>query len=137
MRRTEIIVFVSAVVVPLLIGLSSLLPAEIYSSAVWHILWIIIAVALIIGIIYLIRKTYNTKRTTTMGRLWRIRSAFMMHIAFLLMIAGGFCTSLFSRRGTLHLFPSQTADCFISSDGKMERLPSAVTLLSFAPEYYP
>ncbi|MDE6379746.1 MAG: cytochrome c biogenesis protein CcsA [Muribaculaceae bacterium] len=72
-----------------------------------------------------------------MGRLWRIRSAFMMHIAFLLMIAGGFCTSLFSRRGTLHLFPSQTADCFISSDGKMERLPSAVTLLSFAPEYYP
>lgn len=53
------------------------------------------------------------------------------------MIAGGFCTSLFSRRGTLHLFPSQTADCFISADGKMEKLPSAVTLLSFAPEYYP
>ena len=53
------------------------------------------------------------------------------------MIAGGFCTSLFSRRGTLHLSPSQTSDCFISSERKMEKLPSAVTLLSFAPEYYP
>ncbi|MDE5996702.1 MAG: cytochrome c biogenesis protein ResB, partial [Muribaculaceae bacterium] len=123
MRRTEIIVFVSAVVISLLIGLSSLLPAEIYSSAIWHILWIAIAVALIFGII--------------MGRLWRNGPAFIMHIAFLFMIVGGFCTSLSSRRGTLHLFPSQTADCFISANGKMEKLPSAVTLLSFAPEYYP
>ena len=151
MRRTEIIVFVSAVVISLLIGLSSLLPAEIYSSAIWHILWIAIALALIFGIICLLRKTpnvkrttsniqrktYNVKRTTSTERLWRNGPVFIMHIAFLFMIAGGFCTSLFSRRGTLHLFPSQTADCFISADGKMEKLPSAVTLLSFAPEYYP
>ena len=123
MGRTEIIVFVSAVAVALMIGLSSLLPAEIYSSTIWHILWISIAAALISGII--------------MGRLWRNGPAFIMHIALLTMIAGGFCTSLFSRRGTLHLFPSQTADRFISSDGKMEKLPYAVTLLSFAPEYYP
>ena len=123
MCRTEVSVFISAVVITLLIGLSSLLPPGIYSSAAWHILWIAIAAALIFGII--------------MGRLWRNGPAFIMHIAFLCMIAGGFCNSLFSRRGTLHLFPSQTEDCFISSDGKMERLPCAVTLLSFAPEYYP
>ncbi|MDE6017645.1 MAG: cytochrome c biogenesis protein CcsA [Muribaculaceae bacterium] len=123
MSRTEIIVFVSAVVISLLIGFSSLLPAEIYSSAIWKILWIAIAGVLIVGII--------------MGRLWRNGPALIMHISFLCMIAGGFCTSLFSRRGTLHLFPSQTADHFMTSDGKMEKLPSAVTLLSFAPEYYP
>ena len=72
-----------------------------------------------------------------MGRLWRNWTAFIMHFSFLCMIAGGFCNSLFSRHGTLHLLPSQTADYFISSDGKKEGLPSAVTLLSFAPEYYP
>lgn len=137
MRRTEIIVFVSAVGISLLIGLSSLLPVEIYSSAIWHLLWIAIAVALIFGIIHPVRKTYNVKRTTSMGRLWRNRPVFIMHMAFLCMIAGGFCTSLFSRRGTLHLFPSQTADRFISADGRLEKLPCAVTLLSFSPEYYP
>ncbi|MDE6511888.1 MAG: cytochrome c biogenesis protein ResB, partial [Muribaculaceae bacterium] len=109
--------------ISLLVGLSSLLPAEIYSSAIWRILWLAIGAALIFGIIS--------------GRLWRNVPAFIMHIAFLFMMAGGFCSSLLSRRGTLHLFPSQTTDCFISTNGKMEKLPSAVTLLSFAPEYYP
>ena len=137
MRHTEVIVFVLAVGISLLIGLSSLLPAEIYSSAIWHILWSVIAAALIFGLSIIGRKTQNAKRTTLMGRLWRNWTAFIMHVSFLCMIAGGFCNSLFSRRGTLHLFPSQTADRFITSDGKTERLPSAVTLLSFAPEYYP
>ncbi len=72
-----------------------------------------------------------------MGRLWRNRPAFIMHLSFLCMIAGGFCTSILSRQGTLHLLPSQTADHFIAADGKLEKLPSAVTLLSFSPEYYP
>ncbi|MDE6551545.1 MAG: cytochrome c biogenesis protein CcsA [Muribaculaceae bacterium] len=137
MRRTEVIVFASAVVLVLLIGLSSLLPAGIYSSALWHILWIMIALALIIGIICLLRQTYNVKRKTSMGRLWWFRPVFIMHFSFLCMIAGGFCTSLFSRQGTLHLFPSQTADSFITAQGKAERLPEAVTLLAFTPEYYP
>ncbi len=123
MRNTEIIVFISAVVVALLIGLSSLLPAGIYSSVAWKVLWIAIAAAMTAVII--------------LGRLWRNVAAFIIHISFLFMIAGGFCTSLFSRRGTLHLFPSQTADSFISPDGKIERLPEAVTLLRFTPEYYP
>ncbi|MDE7409814.1 MAG: cytochrome c biogenesis protein CcsA [Muribaculaceae bacterium] len=123
MGRTENIVFVSAVAVTLLIGLSSLLPSRIYSSAIWHILWIAIAAAIITGII--------------MGRLWRNWPAFIMHIAFLFMIAGGFCTSLFSRHGMLHLLPCRTTDSFITDAGKSEKLPETVTLLSFTPEYYP
>ncbi len=123
MRRTEVIIFVSAILVTLMIGLSSLLPTDIYSSAGWKVLWIVIAAAMTIGII--------------MGRLWRNWTAFIMHISFLCMIAGGFCNSLFSRQGTLHLLPSQTVDYFISSDGKRLQLPESVTLLSFALEYYP
>ena len=72
-----------------------------------------------------------------MGRFRRNWTALIMHFSFLCMIAGGFCNSLLSRRGTLHLLPSQTADYFISSDGTKQALPSAVTLLSFATEYYP
>lgn len=137
MRRTETVIFASAIVLSLLIGLSSLLPADIYSSAIWHILWIAVAIALILGIICLIRKKYNVKRSSLMGRLWRNRTVFILHVSFLCMIAGGFCTSLFSRHGTLHLFPSQTSDSFIGASGKVERLHVAVTLLSFTPEYYP
>ncbi len=123
MRHTKLIIFTLSIVTTLLIGLSSLLPSSIYSSAVWHIFWIVIAAVLVFGII--------------MGRLWRNWPAFIMHISFLCMIAGGFCTSLFSRQGTLHLLPEQTANHFIVPDGKLEKLPTAITLLSFAPEYYP
>ncbi len=123
MRNTKIIVFISAVAVALLIGLSSLLPPTVYSFWGWKALWFMIAIALVFGIIK--------------GRLWRNFPAFIMHLSFLCMIAGGFCTSLFSRRGILHLYPSQTADYFIAPDGKAEPLPCAVTLISFAPEYYP
>ncbi len=123
MRPIEIIVFILAVVAALLIGLSSLLPPEVYSSATWKILWIVIGIALIFGIFK--------------GRLWQNMPVFIVHISLLCMIIGGFCTSIFSRRGTLHLYPSQTADSFIRGDGKVEKLPTAVTLIKFAPEYYP
>ncbi|MDE6637810.1 MAG: cytochrome c biogenesis protein CcsA [Muribaculaceae bacterium] len=123
MRRTEIIIFVSSIIIILTIGLSSLFPAEIYSSAAWKILWIVIFVMMATGII--------------MGRLWRNMTVFIMHISFLCMIAGGFCNSLFSRHGTLHLSPSETAGYYVSDEGRRETLPEAVTLLQFAPEYYP
>ena len=123
MRHSKGIIFGSAVVLSLLIGLSSLLPPDIYSSAGWHILWVAAAIALIAGII--------------MGRLWRNVTVFIMHLSFICMIAGGFCTSLFSRRGTLHLLPNQTSDTFFTEEGRPLRLPEAVTLLSFSQEYYP
>ncbi|MDE5839909.1 MAG: cytochrome c biogenesis protein CcsA [Muribaculaceae bacterium] len=125
MRRIEskTIIFIAAVVLSLLIGLSSLCNPGIYSSVVWHILWILIAAGLILGMIK--------------GRLWRNVPAFIMHLSFLCMIAGGFCTSTFSKRGTLHLLPQQTATSFTTTDGRYASLPSSVTLLSFTQDYYP
>ena len=123
MRPTETLIFILAVGAALLIGLTSLMPAGVYSSAGWHAFWAAAAAALTFGIIK--------------GHLWRDIPAFIMHISFLCMIAGGFCTSTLSRRGTLHLLPSQTADSFTAADGKTEMLPCAVTLLSFAQEHYP
>lgn len=123
MRHSKGIIFGAAVAMSLLIGLSSLLPPDIYSSEGWHILWGAAAIALTAGII--------------MGRLWRNETVFIMHLSFLCMIAGGFCTSLFSRRGTLHLLPDRPADIFFTEKGQPVRLPEAVTLLSFSQEYYP
>ncbi len=60
-----------------------------------------------------------------------------MHVSFLCMIGGGFCTSRFSLNGILHLHPSQTARYFFTYDGELKKLPTSVTLLSFATEYYP
>lgn len=123
MRHTKGIIFGSAVTVSLLIGLSSLLPTDIYSSAGWHTLWGAAAIALAAGIIT--------------ERLWRNVTVFIMHLSFICMIAGGFCTSLLSRRGALHLLPDQTTDTFLTEKGMPVRLPEAVTLLSFSQEYYP
>ena len=123
MRLTENVIFAACVAGALLIGLTSMLPAGIYSSAGWHAFWAAVAVALTLGIVK--------------GRLWRDIPAFIMHISFLCMIAGGFCTSTLSRRGTLHLLPSKTADSFVTTDGKTEKLPCAVTLLAFTQEHYP
>ena len=121
--KAKTAIFTGAVILSLIIGLSSLMPESIYSSAGWHILWIAIGVALLAGM--------------AMKRLRSNRIVLLIHISLLCMIAGGFCTSLSSIRGTLHLSPDQTADSFFTSKGKAERLPEAVTLLSFAPEYYP
>lgn len=119
----RIAIFTVAVALSLLIGLSSLMPQEVYSSAGWYILWITIGVALVAGIM--------------MKQLRHHRALLIIHLSLLLMIVGGFCTALSSRRGTLHLLPAQTADTFITSKGKAEKLPEAVTLISFSPEYYP
>ena len=123
MRLTENVIFAACVAGALLIGLTSMLPAGIYSSAGWHAFWAAVAVAMTFGIV---------KR-----RLWRDIPAFMIHVSFLCIIAGGFCTSALSRRGTLHLLPSKTANSFVTTDGKTEKLPCAVTLLSFTQEHYP
>lgn len=123
MSRSKVLVFISAITITLLIGASSFLPAKIYSSAGWLILWILIGIAVIFG---LIKK-----------RLWRNIPLLLIHLSLLCMIIGGICTALFSQRGTLHLMPSATVDSFISEDGKLEKLPAPVTLISFSPEYYP
>lgn len=99
------------------------MPGDAYGSAYWFVLWIAVAIALAAMIVRF--------------RLWRNLPAFIMHISFLCMIAGGFCTALFAKRGSLHLMPEQTAATFTGKDGNREELPTQLTLLSFSPEYYP
>lgn len=99
------------------------MPSEIYSSAYWFVLWIAVAIALAAMIVRF--------------RLWRNLPAFVMHISFLCMMAGAFCTAIFAKRGTLHLTAAETSVTYTGEDGKQKELPTSLTLLSFSPEYYP
>ena len=98
------------------------MPPGVYSSALWCILWTIILLLLIVAVI----------RT----KLWHNIPSFLLHLSFILMIAGGFFTASTALRGTLHLSNAVPADSFIDSDGTPHPLPAELTLLSFAPEYY-
>lgn len=72
-----------------------------------------------------------------MLRLHHIRiSILLIHISFLLMLAGGICTACFSVHGILHLYPGESADTFISESGQLMRLPEKVTLTSFEIDCY-
>lgn len=123
MTRSEKASFYIIVLSILLIGVCSFMPIEVYSSAYWFVLWIAVAIALIALI--------------ARFRLWRNLPAFIMHVSFLCMIAGGFCSAMFSKRGTLHLSPMETTNTYTDKEGQQQELPTSVTLLSFAPEYYP
>lgn len=65
------------------------------------------------------------------------KSVVLIHVSFLLMIVGGICTALFSIHGVLHLYPGEYADSFIAEDGRIERLPERVKLVSFEIDRYP
>lgn len=61
----------------------------------------------------------------------------LIHISFLFIAVGGILTASLSRRGSLHLFPGETADSFVLSDSRVSPLPGPLTLLSFDIENYP
>ena len=122
MSHIRTVVFILAIGMSLLIGGTSLMPTSVYSSVAWIAVWC----AILTGVIISMVKT----------RLWVKPLVFILHLSFLCMIAGGFLTSISSQRGIMHLIPGQPADMFMEQDGTVRRLPHAVTLLSFSPQYH-
>ena len=121
MSHFRIAAFSIAVCFLLFVGITSFFP-NIYSSVVWSCIWALILVILLYAI-------YRTA-------LWRNPPVFILHLAFMAIISGGFLTSVYSYRGTLHLNPSQPVDSFIDERGTLRQLPSEITLMTFDTEYY-
>lgn len=70
-------------------------------------------------------------------RLYRRLSAFMIHISFLLILAGALVTHCFGRQGTLHLrLDEAAASQLVIDEGREETLPFNVSLTDFKIEYY-
>ena len=61
----------------------------------------------------------------------------LMHVAFLLMLAGALITHLSGVSGSLHLREGETLSAFEADDGHAVELPFSIRLDSFDVEYYP
>lgn len=61
----------------------------------------------------------------------------LLHLSFLLVIAGGVSTWHLAEKGSVKLEKGKTAEFFYTSDGGRQPLPVPVTLENFKIEYYP
>jgi cytochrome c biogenesis factor len=95
----------------------------VYGSWWFSALWAVLTVS---ACAYMMkRKLY--KRTALM----------LLHLSFVVILAGALTTHLFSRRGSVRLRTGVAASTFISNDNKRELLPFSLTLKEFRVVNYP
>ncbi len=98
--------------------------ADIYGSWWFAVLW---AVECVLALIYLIKcKVY--KRPATM----------LLHLSFVVILAGALVTHLYGVQGTLHLRQGDATNAFVNKEtGGMDMFPFAVSLKDFQLQTYP
>jgi ABC-type transport system involved in cytochrome c biogenesis permease subunit len=94
----------------------------VYHHPVFFTLWAVTAVA---GMAYLLR--CSGKRPVVV----------LLHVAFLLILAGALVTHLSGESGSIHLREGETLSAFEADDGRAVELPFSLRLESFDIEYYP
>ena len=122
MNRFRFVVFCVAVCFSLFVGTTSFMPETFYSSAVWSCIWFAVLVLLLV--------------TIFRSSMWKNPPVFLLHLAFVSIISGGFLTSIYSYSGTLHLSTAQPIYSFVDTHGISRQLPSEITLVAFNTEYY-
>ena len=68
--------------------------------------------------------------------LWRNPASLMLHVSFLVVLAGAICTWLLQQRGVVRLSPGEKVVEFRSAKGELLPLPAVMELDSFRVEYY-
>ena len=94
----------------------------IYNAWAFKVLWLAIVVS---GGIVLWQK-----------RMWRRWTVLMLHLSFVVILAGALLTNLTSKKGMLHLRQGVPADRFLMND-HLEELPFLLRLDTFHIECYP
>ena len=69
-------------------------------------------------------------------QLWRRASVCMLHVSFLVILAGAALTWFTASEGVLHIRQGETQDRYLS-DGHVRMLPFALSLHAFTIDYYP
>lgn len=95
----------------------------IYHSPVFIALW---AVTAIVGVMLLLRRGTIRKPAT-----------FMLHISFVLILAGALITMLTGKSGMMELRRGLATNQWSTNEGFRERLPFTLQLKEFRIEYYP
>lgn len=111
----------AATVIEKLIGSDSAF-SVIYHNPVFIALWAITAVS---GVIYLVKR--GSIRKT---------AVFLLHIAFVMILAGALITMLTGKNGSIHLRQGQPATEWASDEGFRQPLPFTLCLQEFNIEYY-
>ena len=70
-------------------------------------------------------------------QLYKRFSLLLLHVSFVVILAGALTTHLFARRGTVRLRTGVTETTFVDKDGKVEHLPFRLTLKEFRIVNYP
>ena len=118
-----LVVMAAATVVEKLTG-TAFASTNIYGSAWFSAVWAVLAVA---GTIYIFRQRMFAKPVR-----------FVLHLAFVTILAGALITHIFGLQGTTHVRLDEPAQFAISSDGgKFIKLPFSIELNSFEIETYP
>ncbi|MDE6135078.1 MAG: cytochrome c biogenesis protein CcsA [Muribaculaceae bacterium] len=123
MNSKERILLALCIIAALAVGATAFMPPAVYSSTWWFAFWLAVALGIAFAIIR--------------RRLWRRPTLLMLHVSFLLILAGGAATALGSSRGSIRLVPGVPQASFRAPDGTEHPLPFSVILESFEPEYYP
>lgn len=97
--------------------------SHVYGTWWFVLLWAALACA---GAVYIMR-----------SGLWKRMPVFMLHVSFLVILAGALTTWLTSERGTVHLRMGEPSSVFMSADSTTRGLGFTLTLDSFVMECYP
>lgn len=108
-----------------------------YHSAVFIVLW---AVAAISGLAYLFMRLCRASGPDgTIRRKFTLHApaTVLLHVSFVLILAGALVTHVFGEQGAIHLRTGDApAGSFIREDGSESALPFTVELSDFEVEYY-
>ena len=96
---------------------------NIYHSPWFVVLW---AVAALAGVLYIL-----------MSRIPRLGAAFVLHIAFVVVLAGAFVTFLTAERGTLCVSVNAPPASMYETGGELKKLPFRIYLDDFTMESLP
>lgn len=95
----------------------------VYHSPVFIALWAVIAIT---GVLLIIRRGTIKKPAT-----------FMLHISFVLILAGALITMLTGKNGIMELRRGLETNQWSSTEGFRQKLPFSLQLKEFSIEYYP
>ena len=70
-------------------------------------------------------------------RLYKRMAVMLLHVSFIVILAGALTTHLFSKRGTVRLRTGIAEINYVNNDGVLERFPFSLTLKKFSIVNYP
>src|SRR5574344_1798351 len=94
----------------------------IYNSPVFVSLWIALALS---ALTYLIKRKIFRKPVTM-----------LLHLSFIVILAGALFTHIYSTEGTIHLRKGENKGMFIDSDGMGHKMPFSISLDRFQINYH-